>query len=68
MPDIGVYRWTRIPRRPDGQIDDNHSIPAEIAIEIISPGQSIRALSEKCRWYVANGVEIALLVDDRGRA
>ena len=32
-------------------------------VEIMSPAQSVREQAEKCRWYVANGVRIALLVD-----
>jgi len=65
VPDVGVFRWARIPRRPDGQIDDDQFIPPDIAIEILSPGQSRRDQVEKCRRFVANGVGIALQVEDR---
>ena len=64
VPDIGIFAWDRIPRTPDSEIGNNQFIPPDIAIEILSPGQSRRDLTEKCRWYVANGVRIALLVDD----
>lgn len=67
VPDIGAYRWSRIPRTRDGRIADHFYTPADIAIEIHSPGQSLRTLADKCRWYVANGVEIALLLHDRRR-
>ena len=33
------------------------------AIEIVSPRQSVTRLVRRCRWYVANGVAAALLVD-----
>jgi Uma2 family endonuclease len=38
-------------------------IPPDLAVEIVSPGQSRRELRDRCRWYVSNGVEIAILVD-----
>lgn len=37
--------------------------PPDIAIEIVSPEQSVTALVRRCLWYVANGVQVALLVD-----
>jgi len=33
------------------------------AVEIVSPDQSRAEIEDKCRWYCANGVEIALLLD-----
>lgn len=62
VPDIGVYRWSRIPRTEDGLIETHFVTPPDIAIEIFSPGQTLRTERDKCRWYVANGVAIALLV------
>jgi len=67
VPDIGVFTWDRNPRTPDSEIGNDQFIPPDIAIEILSPGQSRPELREKCRWYVANGVRIALLVDDERR-
>jgi Uma2 family endonuclease len=62
VADIGVYRWIRIPRNPDGTIADCFYTPPDIAVEIFSPGQVLHKLMDKCRWYVANGVQIALFV------
>ena len=67
VPDVSVYRWERIPTTPPGEIADDFLLPPDIAIEIISPGQSVTKLRERCRWYVANGVRIALLVVPRRR-
>jgi Uma2 family endonuclease len=53
VPDIGVYRWERIPRTEDGRIADYFLTPPDIAIEIISPSQAWSELAKKCRWYVA---------------
>jgi Uma2 family endonuclease len=63
VPDVGVYRWTNLPRRPDGKLLHEATTPWDIAVEIVAPKQSRRALEAKCRWYVANGVEVSLLLD-----
>jgi Uma2 family endonuclease len=39
--------------------------PPDLAIEIWSPGQTIRELAEKCEWFVASGCRVALLIDHR---
>jgi Uma2 family endonuclease len=44
------------------------TIAPDIAIEIASPGQSVKKLLRRCRWYVSNGVEIVLLVDPADRS
>jgi Uma2 family endonuclease len=63
VPDVAVYRWDRIPRTPDGKVVNDFLVPPDIAIEIVSPGQSVNALVRRCLWYVQNGVGVALLVD-----
>jgi Uma2 family endonuclease len=63
VPDIAVYRWGRIPRDRRGRLVNDVTIPPDIAVEIVSPDQSLRELIAKCRWYVANGVRIALILD-----
>jgi Uma2 family endonuclease len=63
VPDVSVYLWHRLPRSPDGQIADRFTEPPDIAVEIVSPGQSMTDLIDKCVWYVRNGVRIALAVD-----
>ena len=63
VPDVVVYRWDRIPRTATGEVADDFLEPPDIAIEIVSPGQSVNALVRRCLWYVDNGVRIALLID-----
>jgi Uma2 family endonuclease len=63
VPDVVVYRWDRIPRRPDGRPEPDLFVPPDIAIEIASPGQGRRQLFERCQWFVEHGVEITLLVE-----
>jgi len=67
VPDVSVYRWDRIPRDGDGDVADDFVEPPDVAIEILSPGQSLRAMDERCRWFVANGVAVALAVHPRRR-
>jgi Uma2 family endonuclease len=65
VPDLSVYRPERIPRGPDGKPLDDFRVPPDLAIEILSPGETIRQLGDKCRAAVANGVAVALLVIPR---
>ena len=65
VPDVSVYTWERIPVDEQGYVLDDFVTPPDIAIEIASPGQSRRKLAERCRWYVDNGVRVALLIDPR---
>ncbi|HLH23082.1 MAG TPA: Uma2 family endonuclease [Chloroflexota bacterium] len=68
VPDVVVFGAERIPRTPEGQIADDVFAPPDIAIEIVSPRQSVTPLVRRCLWYVANGVAAALLVDPRDRS
>jgi Uma2 family endonuclease len=63
VPDVAVYRWARIPRTTEGRVANDFRLPPDVAIEVVSPEQSANALVRRCVWYVANGVEVALLVD-----
>lgn len=63
VPDIAMYRRERIPVNDQGEIADEFLEPPDITIEIASPGQSVTALVRRCLWYVAHGVQVALLVD-----
>ena len=67
VPDVSVYRWERIPRGPDGEVAHEFTVSPDIAIEILSPRQSVTKLVARCAWYIANGVEAALLVDEKDR-
>src|SRR5690242_18087723 len=48
VPDVSVLRWDRIPRTADGRVADDVLWPPDIAIEIVSPGQSVNALVRRC--------------------
>ena len=63
VPDVIAFAWNRTPLDEHGEIPLYVSIPPDVAVEIRSPGQSLREQVERCRWYVANGVRVAPLVD-----
>jgi Uma2 family endonuclease len=65
VPDVSVFAWQRLPRDEMGEFIDDVFEPPDIAIEIVSPGQRIAHLVERCGWYVDNGVRIALMVNAR---
>jgi Uma2 family endonuclease len=63
VPDIVVYRWARRPIGADGQLADEASLPPDLAIEIVSPGQSPASVGAQCAGYLERGTGLALLVD-----
>ena len=65
VPDLAVYRWERVPRNTAGRLASDALTPPDLAIEILSPGQSLRRLVQTCQWCVDHGVQVALLVDPR---
>jgi Uma2 family endonuclease len=64
VPDVSVFRWERIPRDPDGTVADVFSIPPDVAMEILSPGESRRQQVDKCLGFLERGTRAALFVDD----
>jgi len=68
VPDLVVYRWDRVPRDQQGQVAEDFVTPPDVALEILSPGQSRRALIERCRWYVEHGVRLAIFADPPRRS
>jgi Uma2 family endonuclease len=67
VPDLVVYRRERVPRDIRGQVAEYFAEPPDIAVEIVSPGQSRTRLIARCRWYVAHGVRLSVFADPRRR-
>jgi Uma2 family endonuclease len=62
VPDVSYYRRDRIMwrgRRPPADFFE----PPDIAVEIVSPDQSVTDLVKKCLRYIALGSTVALLID-----
>lgn len=68
VPDVSVYLRERMPVDATGEIADVFHEPPDIAVEIVSPEQSVNGLVRRCLWYVDNGVRVALLVDPADRS
>ncbi len=65
LPDVSVYRWDRLPRDARGRLSNDYQGPPDIAVEIVSPGQSRREMVDKCCRYLSHGTSLALVVDPR---
>jgi Uma2 family endonuclease len=68
VPDLVVYRWEHIPREASGRVVADFTTPPDIAVEILSPELGRATYEQRCRWYVEQGVEIALLVNPRNES
>lgn len=67
VPDLVVYRRERIPRDARGDVAEYFRTPPDVVVEIVSPGQSRTKLLARCRWYVSNGIRLALFAGPRRR-
>ena len=63
VPDVVTFAWDRTPTDEHGEVPDDVSIAPDIAIEVLSPEQSVRSQVDRCRWYVANGVRLSVFVN-----
>jgi len=61
VPDVAFYVADRLPRE---QVPTS---PPDVAIEVLSPEQQAGDLAMRCRWYVEQGVAVALLADPAKR-
>ena len=67
VPDLILYRRERVPRDLRGQVAEDFVTPPDVAVEIVSPGQSRTQLMARSRWYVLQGVRLAVFADPRRR-
>lgn len=63
VPDVSVYLWDRIPVDDQGEVINDFFDPPDIAVEIVSPEQSVNDQIRRCLWYVENGTQIAVLLN-----
>ena len=66
VPDVSFYQRARIRLTSRDEIGDFH-IPPDIAVEIVSPSQSVGELLRKCLRYADLGVAVSLVVDRADR-
>jgi Uma2 family endonuclease len=67
IPDLSVYVWDRIERNPVARQHGAY-LPADVAIEIMSPGQTRGSQLSRCREFVASGSQAALLFEPANRS
>ena len=67
VPDLIVYRRDRVPQDAQGQVAEYFRTPPDLAVEILSPGQSRTRLLAHCRWYVLQGIRLVIFADSRRR-
>lgn len=61
VPDVALYLRSRLPR------EQKPSTPPDVVVEVLSPDQAAGDLMAKCRWFVREGVQAAVLADPRAR-
>ena len=62
VPDIVVYRWDRIPEDEHGNLPTYVQTPPDLAVEIVSPGQTLSKQLERCRELIEHDVGVTVLV------
>jgi Uma2 family endonuclease len=67
VPDVVVYLWERVPEDENGNLPFYFTTPPDLAVEVASPGQTVRALLDRCRELVAHGVRVVLLANPERR-
>jgi Uma2 family endonuclease len=63
VPDVAVFRTERIPRKPDGRVENVFDIPPDWTIEILSPGQSQSKVIRNILHCINHGTEMGWLLD-----
>ena len=67
VPDLIAYREHRVPSDDHGEIPDDFFDPPDLAVEVMSPGQVLGTLRQRCRDMASLGVGAVLLIVPRGR-
>lgn len=66
VPDLTYVSYDRLP--PDWMLDEACPVAPELAMEIISPGQTFGEMTEKATDYLAAGVSRVWIVDSQARS
>jgi Uma2 family endonuclease len=63
IPDVAVFRWSRIPLTPSGRVDNRFLIHPDWAIEILSPDQRQTLVLDNLLHCSEQGTELGWLLD-----
>ena len=65
VPDLCFFERGRIPKDEHGRLVDDVLLPPDLAIEILSPGQTLKNLGAKLTRCVRHGVRLGWLIQPR---
>ncbi len=63
IPDISIFRWSRIPIEPDGKLANRFEIPPDWVIEVLSPNQRQTKVLNNLIHCSRHGTELGWLID-----
>jgi len=62
IPDLSFIARGRIPRDRQGELSSEIHFAPDLAIEILSPGQTVKQISKKIRFGIQHGVRLGWLL------
>jgi Uma2 family endonuclease len=66
-PDVAFFSWDRLPNRRIPEVNVPECVP-DLAVEILSTGNTLAEMSRKRREYFHAGVRLVWMVDPRERS
>jgi Uma2 family endonuclease len=63
VPDVVVYLWDRVPEDENGRLPRFFTTPPDLVLEILSHGQTVGSLLDRCRELIGHDVRVAILAD-----
>jgi Uma2 family endonuclease len=68
VPDIAVFKWSRIPFDADGEVPNDFLLHPDWTIEILSPEQSSNRVIGNILYCLQNGCQLGWLIDPADRS
>ena len=68
VPDIAVFKWSRIPFEADGEVPNDFLFPPDWTIEILSPEHSSNRVTGNILYCLQNGCQLGWLIDPADRS
>ncbi|MGL4757700.1 MAG: Uma2 family endonuclease [Patescibacteria group bacterium] len=68
VPDIAVFKWSRIPFDTDGEVPNDFLLPPDWTIEILSPEQSSNRVIGNILYCLQHGCQLGWLIDPSDRS
>jgi Uma2 family endonuclease len=68
VPDIAVFKWSRIPFDADGEVPNDFLLHPDWTIEILSPEQSSNRVIGNILYCLQHGCQLGWLIDPADRS